>query len=256
MRLASCLTVAGLLSAAATALAHSPYLLPNQFDATSRDHVSVQGSFTEQFFIPDVAMRADGYHVVGPDGARQTLTPIYSKDVTILDVYTRAAGTYLISTGLREGSTRKAVQVNGQWEFFAAGEAPASAVDMKSLTRADVYVSHGAPSDAALAPTGKGLEFHPLTHPNRLHAGGKARLVVLYDGKPLPDQLLEWNAARDAAGNAPAPLELRSGRDGIVELPLTQPGLYHVMTRHRLAPLAAGHPALSYTVALTLEVAE
>lgn len=247
---------AAVIFSATVAQAHSPYLLPNQFDVTQRDHVSVQGSFTEQFFIPDVVMKAPGYHAIGPNGAKVALTPIYSQDVTILDVETKAAGTYLISSGLREGSTRKAVQTNGQWEFFESGAAPANAVDMLSLTRADVYVSRGAPTDTVLAPTGKGLEFQPLTHPNRLHAGAKARFLVLYDGKPLSNQLVEWNSARDPAGNAPAQVELRSGRDGIVELPLQQPGLYHVMARHRMGPAAAGRPALSYTIALTLEVTE
>jgi uncharacterized GH25 family protein len=250
------LAAAGLLAVAGAATAHSPYLLPNFFDVTQRDHVSVQGAFAEDFFQPDLAMKADDYHVVGPDGTKTALKPIYSKDLTILDVDTKVAGTYRISTGLREGSTRKAALVNGEWEFFAADEAPANAVDMRSMTRADVYVSRGAPTDAALAPTGRALELHLLTHPNRLEAAAKTRLVVLYDGKPLTHQLVVLNVARNAAGNAPAPVELRSDGKGILELPLLPAGLYYVMTRHRFAPVTAGGPAYSYTVAVTLEVAE
>ena len=51
------------------ALAHSPYLLPNAFDLVERKHVTVEASFTETFFVPDVAMKADDYHVVSPDGS-------------------------------------------------------------------------------------------------------------------------------------------------------------------------------------------
>jgi uncharacterized GH25 family protein len=80
--------------------------------------------------------------------------------------------------------------------------------------------------------------------------------VILFDGRPIANQLVLLNVARDATGNAPPPRELRSDAKGVVELPLARAGLYHVMTRHRLSPSAAGRPALSYTVALTLEVTE
>ena len=55
------------LAVAGMACAHSPYLLPNAFDATDRKLVTVQGSFTEEFFVPDVAMKSDDYHVIAPD---------------------------------------------------------------------------------------------------------------------------------------------------------------------------------------------
>jgi len=65
---------------ATVAVAHSPFLLPNHFDLGKRDHVSVQASFTEKFFVPDVVMKADDYHVVMPDGARVPIAPVYTKD--------------------------------------------------------------------------------------------------------------------------------------------------------------------------------
>lgn len=256
MRPAGFLATFGLLGAVAPAFAHSPYLLPNRFDATQRDHVSVVGSFTEEFFIPDLAMKATDYHVIGPDGQRRALAPIYGKDLAVIEVDTKQNGSYRISTGLREGSTRKAAQVNGQWEFFAGEDAPANAVDMKAITRADVYVSRGAPAEAVLTQTGKGLELQPLDHPNRLHAGGTLRVKVLQDGKPLARQLVSLHAARDAAGTVPAPVDLHTGADGIVEVKLAQPGVFNVMASNRLLPAAAGQPGLSYTVALTIEVTE
>jgi hypothetical protein len=63
-----------------TARAHSPFLLPNFFDVSHRDHVTVQGSFTEEFFSPDVAMKADDYHVIAPDGSKVPLKPVYTRD--------------------------------------------------------------------------------------------------------------------------------------------------------------------------------
>src|ERR1700749_3085754 len=54
IRLGGAVLIAALLAGAAQA--HSPYLMPNAFDATGRDHVTVEASFTEHVFIPDVVM--------------------------------------------------------------------------------------------------------------------------------------------------------------------------------------------------------
>ena len=53
---------------AGSALAHSPYVRPNVMDATGRDHVTVEASFTEDVFASEVVMRSDHWHVVGPNG--------------------------------------------------------------------------------------------------------------------------------------------------------------------------------------------
>jgi uncharacterized GH25 family protein len=244
---------------AQTALAHSPYLLPNQFDVTERDHVSVQASFTEEFFNPDVVMKAEGYHALLPDGRRVALVPNYTKDLAVLDVDTTVTGTYRLSTGVRGGRTSKAALVNGAWKFFDEDEAPPAGAklhDMRSVTRADVYVSRGTPTDAVVAPGGKGLEFQMLTHPNRLFAGKPAQLRVLFDGKPLVGQLLQLQRAASVGEAAPAAVELRSGADGAVTLPLSAPGLYHAMTRYRFALPSGEAKAESHTYALTLEVTE
>ncbi len=249
-------TVAVATVFAVPAVAHSPYLLPNYFDVTNRDHVSVQASFTERFFVPDVVMKADGYHVLGPDGTRVALTPLYTRDVAVLDVDTKVAGTYRISTGLREGASRKAALVKGQWEFFEARDAPANAVDMQSWTRADVYVSSGKPTDKVLAPTGTGIEFQLLTHPNNLHAGAPAKVRLLFDGKPLANEVVTLQGVVSASGDNPAPLELRSDAEGRVDVPLQTAGMYQLQSRHRVGPAAAGARGRSYTIAVTLEIAE
>src|SRR5262245_53754727 len=153
------LLLLGTSLSAPLALAHSPYLLPNEFDLSDRDHVSVQASFTEKFFVPDVAMKATNWNVVAPDGQSLPLTPVYTRDVTVLDVDTPKPGTYRISTGVRDGRVAKATLAGGEWKFVREGETPppgTAVYDMKSVTRADVYVSRGAASDAALAPTRKG----------------------------------------------------------------------------------------------------
>jgi uncharacterized GH25 family protein len=242
------------------AAAHSPYLLPNKFDLNKRDHVSVQASFTENYFIPDVVMKADDYHVISPDGTRSAVAPIYTKDLAVLDVATAQDGTYRISTGNRAGRTGKAALLaDGKWQFFDEREGPPSGGkvhEVRSITRADVYVSRGTPNDNAVALTNKGLEFEFLTHPNRLMAGSPSKVRVVYDGKALGRQLITVQKAALEEGAAASPVEVRSSADGSVTLPFTAPGIYHVMARHRFALPASEGKAESHTYAVTLEVAE
>ncbi|MGC4111402.1 MAG: DUF4198 domain-containing protein [Nocardioides sp.] len=251
-RLAACVA---LLPFAAHA--HSPYLLPNTFDVSERDHVSVQASFTETFFVPDVVMKSEVWTVRTPDGRDQPLTATYTRDLAVLDVDTPAAGTYRISSGQREGRVAKAALVDGDWKFLRDGDAaPAGGkvYDVRSLTCAEVYVSRGTPTDAALAPRGRGLEFQALTHPNRLLAGNEFRLKVLYDGKPLAGQAIAVTRAIEG-GDASAPVTITSAGDGVATLKLA-PGRYHAMLRHRVILPGSDARAESHTYALTFEVAE
>lgn len=248
------------VACAGMAHAHSPYLLPNKFDLNKRDHVSVQASFTEKYFIPDVVMKADDYHVVMPDGSRVSIAPAYTKDLAVLDVATMQDGTYCISTGNRAGRTGKAALLpDGKWQFFDEREgAPTGGKvhEVRSITRADVYVSRGTPTDNALVLTNKGLEFQFVTHPNRLLAGTPAKLRVLYDGKPLSDQVITLQKAALEEGASTSPVEVRSAADGSVSLPFTAPGIYHLMARYRFALPASEDKAESHTYAVTLEVTE
>lgn len=236
------------------AQAHSPYLLPTVFDVSDRKIVTVQGSFAEDFFTPEVVMKSDAYAVIGPDGAKTPVSPTYLREVAVFEAAVEKPGTYRITTGLRGGRTAKAALVKGQWEFFEGDKAPADAIDMQSLTMADVYVTHGAPTDAALAPIGKGLEFKAVTHPSKITTGKDAVFEVLFDGKPLANQAIEFVAADDRyADSKPAPKTVTSDAKGRFAVKPDHSGLYHIQSRYRVAPAAAGQPGQSFTYALTFE---
>ena len=244
-----------LLSLGASAVqAHSPYLLPTVFDASDRKLVTVQGAFTESFFTPEVAMKSDAYAAIGPDGVRVALTPVYTRELALVEAVTEKPGTYRITTGLRGGRTAKAALVNGEWRFFEGDKAPADAIDMQSLTLAEVYVTRGAPSDAALAPIGKGLEFHAITHPSKITTGQDAVFEVLFYGKPLAGQAITVQGADDRyADTKSAPRTVTSDARGRFVLKVDRSGVYQAQTRYRVAPAAAGQPGQSFTYALTFE---
>ncbi|MFZ0269058.1 DUF4198 domain-containing protein [Caulobacter sp.] len=246
---------AGALADAAQA--HSPYLLPSTFDVTDRKLVTVQGSFTESFFSPEVAMKSDAWAVVGPDGARSPLTATNLRELALVEVTTDKPGTYRITTGQRTGRTAKAVLVKGEWAFLEdPSKAPAGTtpVDMQSLTMADVYVTRGAPNTTALAPVGKGLEFVAVTHPSSIFTGQDAKFVVLFDGKPVKGQAVTLNAGDDRyADTKTPPITLTSDDQGRFTVKVVRSGVYQIQARHRVAPTAADPVGHSYTYALTFE---
>jgi uncharacterized GH25 family protein len=242
-----------------SAEAHSPYLLPNLFDLDKRDHVTVVGSFTEEFFAPDVVMKSDEYHVVGPDGARRALAPVYTRDLAIIEPETKEEGTYRVSTGRRTGRTAKAAWVQGDWKFLAPSEAaPAGSrvYDVTSITTAETYVTRGKPSQTALTPRNSGLEFRAITHPNAVFAGSAATFQVLFEGKPVANHVVSVNAGDSRYSNQKAPVEMKTDASGQFSIKPDRAGVFVAMTRFRPTPAADGKDGVSYTYSLVFEATD
>jgi uncharacterized GH25 family protein len=239
-----------LLAAPASAWAHMPYLLPGQFDVTSRDHLTVQASFTE-----------DGWQVRGPDGSAPIAKVTYLRDLAVFEVDTPKPGAYRISSGERLG--RKGAMYkkpDGAWTMVGeSGPAPEGAeqVEVQSVTQAEVYVSKGEPTDDVLAVSGKGLELRPITHPNKIFAGTPASFELLFDGKPLSGAKVEvFRSAGvyDGRKTLEAPTTDAAGRFSVTA---PDAGTYLTLVRHRAAaPADAETPYRSYTHALTFEATE
>lgn len=135
------------LTAATAAHAHMPYVLPTLFDLGGGDHVTVQSSFAEDAFVPEVAMRDAPFHLVGPNGeALRIGTIAYLRDLTVFEADIPADGTYRVSTGQRAGRKGKMFRVGDKWEVRGEGaEAPPGAglVDVQSMTLAEAFVTRG-----------------------------------------------------------------------------------------------------------------
>ena len=251
--------VAGLLLAAATAQAHSPYLLPNLFDVGKRDHVTVVSSFTEEFFEPDVVMKSDDYHVIAPDGSKRVLTPVYAKDLAILEADTKEEGTYRVSTGRRTGRTTKAAWVDGDWKFLSPKDtAPAGSkvYDVTSVTTAEVYVTRGKPSDKAVAARNTGLEFRAISHPNSLFVNSEAKFQVLVDGKPLAKQGISVYTGNARYSDKKTFAELTTDASGQFSIKPDKAGVYLAMTRYRPTPAKDSQAGTSYTYSVVFEATE
>ncbi len=115
--LALALTGLALLAPAA-ARAHTPYILPNTFDA-ERPRVTLQGALTEDdYFNPDVALNVPAYVETLPSGQQVELKPaVILKDMAVSEAPLDAAGTYRFSTGQFANRKTSLALVGGKWLF-------------------------------------------------------------------------------------------------------------------------------------------
>lgn len=243
------------------ALAHMPYLMPNYFDVADREHVTVQASFTEDAFAPDVVMRSDSWFVRGPAGPKAITEVTYLRDLAAFEAALPTVGTYRISSGERLGRNSKMYKdAKGDWIITGeSGETPAGAalVDVQSVTAAEVYVTRGAPTREALAPTGKGLEMRAVTHPNEIFAKAPAQFQLDYQGKPLPGALVTVYRAAGVYDGKKVAAEVKTDANGRFSVTPPDGGTYLALIRHRTeAPAGSATPYRSYSYALTFEATQ
>ncbi len=249
--------LAGVLAVWSTgAQAHSPYLRPNVFDATNRDHVTVEASFTETVFSAEVAMRSDSFHIVGPNGDVPITAVTYLRDLAVFEAPTPVDGLYRLSSGPRIGRVGKMYETPSGWKMVGEeDEAPppdAQMVDVQSITTADVYVVRGAPDQAALRSSGDGLELEPLIQPNDIVAGEDATFRLLFDGRPLADAPVTVFREAGQYDGRKVETEAVTDAEGRFTIRVGDPGAYMTLVRHRTAaPAGSPTPWRSYSHTLT-----
>lgn len=246
------------------AQAHTPYLLPTSFEVQPKSVISVDAGFTEKFFISDVAFGDTAFSVTSPDGK---LTPM----AQVVQLKTRTVaeqklsgekGTYRVSTGPRLGAIFRSWERNGKVETARdpATVMPADAkliAHYQSRSVSETYVTAGAPSKGALAPSGEGLELVPITHPSDLFAGEKFDFSVQYDGKPLGAQKVDiYRSSMDLASQHSA-FTVTTDAQGRVSFALPKAGIYLALVRYRAAaPAGAAAPMYGNNYTLTFRVLE
>lgn len=253
---------AAALAAPGVAGAHMPYMLPNMFDLTDRDHVTVQASFAEDAFVPEVVMKSEAWHTRGPGGATAPIKDVtYLRDLTVFEAAVPAKGTYRISSGERFGRKGKMYRAaDGQWVISEGKDKPAGAelVEVQSMTLAEVYVTRGSPSKDALETTGKGLELKPITHPSEIFSGQPATFELLFEGKPVSGANVEvYRSAGVYDGKKRVEGLIKTDATGRFSITAPDAGTYLALIRHRTAaPAGAETPYRSYSYTLTFEATE
>ena len=248
--------------AAVPANAHTSYMLPSTFNTEREQTVTLECSFSEDFSAPEIAVKSDDYHVVGPDGTRvdfETLAPF--KQLMLMEHGLTDDGTYRFTTGVRLGRKSKRALIDGEWKFVFgpnADEMVANAEAVKTSqteTVADVYVSKGAPSWTPVRNTFGRLVLEPLTHPNEVFLEDEFQLKVSFDGTPMADKELTVYRRGGSYEEPKYKHAVSTDENGIVSMPFEKPGIYMIMTRHRAeAPEGSETDERGYTTSLTFEV--
>lgn len=256
------------LTLAASALAHTPYLVPTTFEPDG-DQVTVMTALTNgRFFTPEFPIKGDAFLVIDStgkiaQGKGQTL-----RDFGVFEANLWGPGTYRISTGDRDVRTLNLGQVGDKWRPIKdAKDGPVQApfvdratlapgarvVAVRTIVRAETYVTRGAPSTVIAPISGKGLEVAPRTLPNSLFATKGFEFQLLFDGTPVPAAAFTVFRANDSY--APRTFVLNSKTDprGEGHIAFDGPGVY-VMEVQRAWTLSDPTDAKTYLYSLTLEV--
>lgn len=255
----------GLFSAAlgsSFASAHTPYIAPATFEPLFQGWVTLDASFADAFFIPEVVFDNSEFHVIDPAGVKSApLTVERLKTRAVVEHQLKEKGTYRFSTGVRHGAIFRTYEQNGERKSLrdpkeALPEGAKLLDHFQSVTLAESYITLGAPNENALKPYGKGLEVVAVSHPNDVYEGEKFRLQVQFDGKPLADQSVQiFPTYVGKDGHAKAILDVKTDSKGFADLALPKAATYLLQTRYRhAAPKGAEAPQYSYTYTLSFEV--
>lgn len=252
------------LTVALSASAHTSFLRPNAFDVTHGEVITLTSGFTEDFSNPEVGVKSQDWHYIGPDGVRVEYDNVVElNQITVLEGTVKGEGTYRFSTGERLGRQGKMIRsADGTYkpatdekrQPVEPGEGE-TLITSQTATVADVYVSKGAPTQTVLRTRIGRLAFIPVTHPNELYVDEAFELDIRFDDAALANKTLflskEGASYSDARGEA----EVTTDENGRLSLALEEAGVYLLMTRHKAdAPAGADTEIRSYTTSLTFEV--
>jgi uncharacterized GH25 family protein len=267
---------AALLALPAAVSAHRMWMLPSGTIFSGTDSwVTVDSAISNDLFYADHQPgRIEQVQVWQPDGTPgRTQNGATGRYRSVFDVQLDKPGTWKIGTAMsgvmgsfkvdgvekRVGGRGGPPGPNGQrTPPLTVADIPANATDV-ALTevsnRNEIFVTAGAPTTTVLKPTGKGLEFVPITHPDELVAGETARFRFLVDGKPAAGLKVTVIPGGKRYRDAEGARELTTGADGVLAVDWPAAGMYWLnatLTDAKATALRATQRRLGYTT--TLEV--
>lgn len=276
------LAAAALFALPAAATAHRGWLVPSAtvFSGTG-SYVTVDAASSNDLFFPDHrASSLNAIKVWAPDGSEGQIENGSSGAVrSTFDVKLDKPGTWKIGTqniGISgtfkvNGEERRVGGRGGGMAPGAPGAAtpqrapvatvadiPAEATDVKlteSISRNEIYVTADGPSDTVFRPSGRGLEFEPVSRPDELVAGETASFRFLIDGKPAPGLKVTVVPGGKRYRNDDGARDVMTGADGVAKIDWPAAGLYWInvtATDNKPSEPKATQRRMSYTT--TVEV--
>ncbi|MBN8816936.1 MAG: DUF4198 domain-containing protein [Sphingomonas sp.] len=226
-----------LVAIPASLSAHKMWLLPSTTVVSGDDGwVTFDAAASTDPFYPDHQPLRIEPVVTAPDGSSAKVENFtVGKFRATFDLHLTQQGTWKLA--ITNGGVMGSWKVDGVEARLPRGTTPdkvaslipANATDVKLAevaNRNEVFVTLGAPTDAVLKPTGQGLEFTPVTHPDDLVLGEPATLGFTLDGKPAAGLAVtivpDGARYRDAVGE----MTLTTDAKGQIKVKWPRPGKY------------------------------
>ncbi len=247
-----------------SAHAHRAWLLPSATVLSgSEPWITVDAAISNDlFYFEHHPMQLDSLKVFGPDGAEvQAQNQATGKFRSVFDVQLAKPGTYRISVA-SDGLMGR-YKLNGETKRWRGSveklaEIPAEATDLEiteTQRRLETFATSGAPNEAALKPTGKGLELVPVTHPNDLFVGEEASFKLVMDGKPAADLEVTVIPGGIRYRTELKEVTLKTDAEGTFKVTWPEPGYYWISASVRDAkPSTEKAKSRSASYVATLEV--
>lgn len=250
------------VSVAPAAHAHRMWLAPSATVLSAADPwITVDAAVSNTLYYADhVPMRLDGIQVVGPEGQpveiRNAATGKYR---STFDLHLSRPGTYKIANVAE--TAMASYRLGGETKRWRGPVAqlqtavPKDATDVQvvhSLRRVETFVTSGAPNDAALKRTGRGLELEPITHPNDLVASEPGRFRLLNGGQPAAGVEIEVVLGQTRYREKGVEMKVTTGADGVFEIDWPEAGLYWLKAGVQAPGQDGARRSLGYVA--TLEV--
>ena len=245
--------------------AHRLWMVPSTTVVSGADSwVTFDAAASNDLFYPDhQPLRAEPA-VVAPDGSAGKVANFsIGKYRSTFDVQIDKPGTWklaLVNNGVMGSYMLEGKEVRlprGLTADTLAAAVPAGATGVKlgeNVSRNEVFVTSGAPTDTVLKGTGQGLEFAPVTHPNDLTASEAATFGFTIDGKPAAGLTVTIIAGGSRYREALGEITLKTDAKGQVSVKWPGAGMYWLNTTAtgKSTTIPNAEKRLSYTA--TLEV--
>lgn len=263
------LTAAALLALPAAASAHRQWMVPNAtvFSGTANWVTVDAASSNDLFFADHRPMQLNNVKVWAPDGSPGEIANAATGEYrSTFDVKLDKPGTWKIGT--MTSNVMGSFKLNGEERRVGgrggmggapgmapggpggpagprAGEgprpaAPVSVADIppdatdvkltEIIGRNELYITADAPSTSVFKPTGKGIEFEPVTHPDALVVGETAKFRFLIDGKPAAGLKITVVPGGKRYRNDDGARDFTTAADGVASIDWPAPGMYWINT--------------------------
>lgn len=231
--LALALPIVGL---ATSAFAHRQWILPSTTVLSGEDQwISVEAAISNNLYFPNHhAIPLAATEAISPSGKKLELqNASQGKIRSSFELLLEEQGTYRIFSG--RGTMMALWEENGERKRKRGTEDEFAAMDLASMenlslrdfsSRVETIVTCGEPT--SVKPSGHGLEFEFIDHPNDLFSGETTHWRILLNGKPAPDQKFTIVKGDDRFRDTEGSIEVISDADGMIEIDWPEPGRYWI----------------------------